>query len=418
MKSLSNEVGENLLNQRDASPITARPELAYFAFSFLSSLNTGAYLVLVSWTATELSGDASLAGALFFLSLIFGLISANVAGVTSDRSDPRNVLLAANLIRLIGSAILFIAFSNSAQIIAGLVAFTIMRAVGGVFIGTAGVNIFQMIFSKEVRTRKVAEVSICNQIGIASGSGLAGIFLVQFGAFWLSAILAFFTVIQTPLIFLFTTRALLRNSSRSCPQKEKRDLFFDWRQGFRYVVRNRRIGVSLVVMAAAFSVAQLTNTLVPSFVMNDLKMNSSSYGALEASWAEGGTLVLLFVRRLSGSASSHRSELTFLGLTGVVMVLFALNRTIEIAFVLYFVLGALFSITRTLANGHLMTETENGVVGRVAAIGQLLTNLIGAGIFSLPWFISTSTVTNVYVSWGAVMLTITAVTLVLSRRRV
>jgi MFS family permease len=406
-------VNDGINMQRSAAPPDRKGwsvgGAAFLAFAFLSSFNTGAYLVLISWTATEITGDATLVGTLFLSALALGVVLSNLTGVVADRVDRPKIMLGATLVSLAAGLVLVLSFQDLLAMEIGLVAFTIVRAIGGAFVGTAMAGIFQTLFRKEERTKRVAEVGICSQIGIASGSGVAGLFLIYPGGQWLATMLVAITAVQTCLVLAFPRQQKTPGDTGAPGQRGLGGLVSDWREGVSYVLRSSSTRHCIIALAALMSVAQLTNTLVPAFVMNDLGKGASSYGTMEAAWAIGGTLVLVLARHLQVMTGSRHLDLICLGAIGTLMVLFAFNRVIEVAYGLYFALGALFALTRALVNARLMIEVDNRVIGRVMSAGQLLTNAVGVMIFSLPWFIETSTVTSVYIGWGAALLCASAI---------
>ncbi|MEM9786164.1 MAG: MFS transporter [Pseudomonadota bacterium] len=371
-------------------------------FSALSSINVGAYLVLLAWCAVAQTGDARLVSTIFMLSLVLGAVAANIAGLLSDGSNTRNLLLAANGLRSIGAILLFAALAGQVYVVTALVTFAAIRTLGNAIIVTAGAVAFQQTFDEDIRTKRIAEVGIIRQAGIAIGTGLTGLLIAWQGVAVTAFILAVVTLTQTPLILAFTNKDDIASAERACTSP--RALLQRWIRGFDYLRRNRSVLFALIILSATFSVAQLTNVLVPVFVKNDLSSAASVYGALEMAWAIGGALVLL-VARLFLPAHPHLNlALICLALTGIAMAIFALERRIWALVLMYGVLGGLFCLTRLISDSRILIETETEVVGRVRAINLLLTNGIGITIFALPFVVSTERVTGIYIAWGVTLL--------------
>jgi MFS family permease len=374
--------------------------LAYFAFAGLSSFNIGAYLVLVSWTAVEVTGDARLVSGLFLLSLIMGLIVANIAGVLSETRHVRPTLIWANLVRLVAGIVIVVALTQGLLIEAALYAFIILRTVGNAFIMTSGSVVFQETFPTANRPSRVAEIGILQQAGIALGTGVAGLLIAYSGSIATAMLLAIVALVQTPLIWLFT-----RPSSISVQigdeDSSKSSFMRKWLDGLSYVRRSPTILFPMIVLSATYSIAQLTNIMVPIFVQNDLGEGADTYGTMEMLWAAGGSIILFLVRSFRPQGLSTPTSLVLLGSTGIIMIAFALTRDVVLSMGFYFVLGALFSITRLVSDSQIMTLTETEYVGRVRAANLMLTNGIGIVIFALPWLVETAYVTSIYVGWGS-----------------
>ncbi|MGL5011347.1 MAG: MFS transporter, partial [Paracoccaceae bacterium] len=296
--------------------------VAYDAFATLSSFNIGAYLVLVSWTAAELTGDATLVSALFLLSLVLGLVIANVAGVLSDARNVRKTLVWANLLRILAGLILAIALLQGVFLTLALYAFITIRAVGNAFIMTSGSVAFQQIFPEHDRPKRIAEIGILQQIGIAFGTGATGLLIALIGATSTAMILVFVTFAQTPLIRLFAPPA----TPAAAPGDTSQSFARKWRDGLSYVRQHPAILIPMIVLSATYSVAQLTNVMVPVFVQNDLGAGVATYGTMEMFWAIGGIFVLLLVRGFRPGGLSTPASLVLLSVTGLTMIAFALIR--------------------------------------------------------------------------------------------
>lgn len=381
--------------------------LAYMAFSALSSFNVGAYLVLLAWCAVEQTGDAKLVAIIFMMSLLLGAVSANVVGVMSDSSNTRRLLLSASGIRSVGAFFLFLALAGEIHIVTALLAFAIVRTLANAIIVTAGAVAFQQTFGLSSRTRRVAEIGIIRQAGIAMGTGLTGFLIESLGIASTALILASVTIAQTPLILLFTTRRSI--SSGDPTDSNPSNSLRRWKEGFVYLRHHRSVLVALIVLSATFSVAQLTNVLVPVFVQNDLSATADVYGALEMAWAIGGALALFAARLCLPAHPNLNLGLICLGLSGLGMAVFAMERTIWLVVLVYGILGGLFCLTRLISDSQILLEVETEIVGRVRAINLLLTNSIGVIIFALPFVISTSRVTGIYIVWGMALLLLSGI---------
>ena len=392
---------------RQAIATIGRSGLAYMCFAALSSFNVGAYLVLLAWCAVEQTGDAKLVSIIFMMSLLLGAVTANFVGVLSDGSNTRRLLLSANGIRGVGACLLFLALAGEFHVVTALLIFAVIRTLANAIIVTAGAVAFQQTFDVSCRMQRVAEIGIVRQAGIAMGTGLTGVLIASQGVATTALILAIVTIIQTPLILVFTTRRSV--SLGDSTDSSSSALLRRWKEGFVYLRHHRSVVVALIVLSATFSVAQLTNVLVPVFVQNDLSASADVYGALEMAWAIGGALALFAARLWLPARSSLNLGLICLGLSGLGMAVFALERTIWLVVLIYGILGGLFCLTRLISDSQILLEVETAVVGRVRAINLLLTNSIGVIIFAMPFVISTDRVTGIYIAWGIALLLLSGI---------
>ena len=285
-----------------------------------------------------------------------------------------------------------------------LFVFAAIRALGNAVFATAGSVAFQDTFRKEERSKRIAELGLIRQGGIAVGTGVAGVLIVSLGAAMTSLILAFVALVQIPVILLFTSK---RPAAAQPGQRTSLSVYIRrWRAGFAYLRGKPTVFLAIIVLSSAFSVAQMTNVMVPVFVLKDLKADAQVYGALEMSWAIGGSLALVAARMRLPADPSLGLALLMLAATGALMVVFGAQRILWLAVALYAVLGGLFCVVRQIADSRILIDTETEMVGRVRAANLLLTNTIGVAVFAIPFVMSTAQVTGIYIGWGVVLLMI------------
>ncbi|WP_170337354.1 MFS transporter [Ruegeria arenilitoris] len=382
---------------------------AFLAYSAFSNFGIGAYLVATTWGAVQTTGDARLAASIFLVSMALGIVFSNIAGLYSDVAGVRLQLYASNVARIAAGFILFLGTVTEGFLIVSLFAFTVVRSVGNAISLVAESVAFQKAFPKKIRFKRVAEFGIVKQISIAAGTGITGVMIVFWGLNSTVALLIAITFLQIPLISLFTIMGSTPEDNKQ-PKSEK--LLRKWVAGVRYLTASRELVVAVIVLAAVYSVAQVTNILVPVFVMNDLSAGPDVYGMMEMLWSAGGTLILILARKFTTEGSPARVAMSLLIVTGLVMVAFSVLTKVEISLVLYFVLGGLFCLVRLLCDSKILIDTDTEYVGRVRAVNLILTNGIGVVIFALPWLVDTEFVASIYAVWGIGLVALSAILLV------
>lgn len=218
---------------------------------------------------------------------------------------------------------------------------------------------------------------------------------------------------QTFLIPAFAVNAPGNGKSESLGRQSFTTRLID---GYKYVRYERSVFLALLVMAITLSVAQLTNVMVPVFIMNDLTASVDLYGALEMMWAIGGISMLVAVRFLLSGSTSISISLIFLASSGVAMIGFANSSAYPTLLILYFILGGLFNATRLISDSKIMTDVDSDMIGRVRGVGQLLANIVGISIFVVPWVFDTSRVKEIYIFWGIMIIFLAALLLYAHKR--
>ncbi|CAH1662262.1 MFS transporter [Chelatococcus asaccharovorans] len=369
----------------------------YVLFSFLAMYLIGTGLIVISWVATE-HGTVALVGQLYFIGGIVGIALSAIGGVLVDRHSRRTMILRSQSLRIVAALILLAGLQDKTWLTFCLFSFTIISAAGpALSVGAMG-GAFQSFFPTDKRMNVVLRLSIVGQVGFIFGTGTAG------------TILHFWGETSCMLIFIATSVALLClgeyfTRGMSLPPERKRTRFTDdWRDGLKYTLGSPHISMPIIGVSLLFSVAQMTNTLVPGFVRETLHAGSDVFGLLEAAWSAGGGLVLLMSASLQRRSWKNGIEFLLLALLGAAMIGFALSQWVPLSFVLYAVMGGLFCLSRSLCSGRLLTLTAPEQIGRTQALSSMLTSTIGMTMYMLPTFLRADDIGYYYKVWGGAII--------------
>jgi MFS family permease len=353
--------------------------------------------VSVSWVAAN-HGTIALVGQLFFISGVTNVFVSAVGGVLVDRRSRRSMVLRGQAVRLLGTAILFAGVLYPAWLTYALFASTILNTAGPASGGGAMAGVFQTLFPPEQRMRITMRLGVVGQVGFVAGTGTSGLILHLWGA---EVCVGIMVVITGVLLMLgdYFTRGLTE-----APSATGNSFSADWREGLRYALADWRLAGAIFGVALLFSVAQMTNTLVPGFVRDTLHAGSDVYGLLEAAWSAGGGTVLAANAFLRQPQFRGWAEFAMLAALGLIMVAFALSRSVGLAVALYAVMGALFVLSRAICNGRILVLADPAYIGRVAALTSMLTSGTGMVIYIMPSFVLIADIALYYQAWGIAIL--------------
>ncbi|MBS7740094.1 MULTISPECIES: MFS transporter [unclassified Chelatococcus] len=369
----------------------------YVLFSFLVMYLIGTGLIVISWVATE-HGTVALVGQLYFTGGMVSIALSVIGGVLVDRHSRRTMILRSQSLRVIAAFILLAGLQDKTWLTFCLFSFTIISAAGpALSVGAMG-GAFQSFFPSDRRMNVVLRLSIVGQVGFIFGTGTAGTILHIWGE---TACMLIF--IATSIALLCLGEYFTRGMSLP-PERKRRSFTDDWRDGLKYTFDSPHIGLPIIGVSLLFSVAQMTNTLVPGFVRETLHAGSDVFGVLEAAWSAGGGLVLLMSASLQRRAWKSGIEFLLLALLGAAMIGFALSKWVPLSFVLYAVMGGLFCLSRSLCNGRLLTLTDPAQIGRTQALSSMLTSTIGMTMYMLPTFVRTDDIGRYYQIWGVAII--------------
>ncbi|MBD3894652.1 MFS transporter [Halomonas sp. ML-15] len=369
----------------------------YVAFLFLTFLFIGSSLVTVAWIAVEDSSIA-LVGRIFLLSSLTGIAISMLGGVLTDSWNRKMVIRLGIIAQMIALVILLYAILVGHGLPPFLYLFSVLNTAGMAVKAGAIDSVFQAIVSKERRIAMSVRVSIVRQLGLAIGMGGGGILLDQTSAIFCISLLLVVSISRFVIseVFLSSLKKIKQSASSNPMQL--------WKEGFTYAASDKNIYLAICGVALTFSVAQMTNVLIPGFVQNELAAGSDVYGLLEMAWAIGGGTILLIAAFKRHTSPCNQVEALLLCLLGISMILFSFLRFIPALILLYAVMGGLFSITRARLDGKILTFCPEGMMGRVRATTSMLTNSIGMVIYLIPSIFSITSVSGLYMAWGAFIL--------------
>src|SRR5690606_19408077 len=141
----------------------------------------------------------------------------------------------------------------------------------------------------------------------------------------------------------------------------------------------------------------------PVFVQDHLAGGSEVYGLLEAAWSAGGAVLLALAAVRKKTIARGGLENLLVAAIGVLMIVFALSRSIPLIMMLYALLGGLFSLGRALCEGRLLALAKPEEVGRIRSASVMMSSAAGLVIFLLPTIMRNEDVIVYYCSWGVIL---------------
>ncbi|MDA9393083.1 MFS transporter [Bradyrhizobium sp. CCBAU 45394] len=366
----------------------------FIALSSASFFIVGVGIVLPGWIAFHVGGSG-LVGLVLLSSSVAGLLLAPVAGHLTDRHDRAQVAAVGQTIRAFGLALLapmgFVAESLSPVL---LITSSVLGAFGFALLSGSLSGILQAIVPEAQRMGFALRLSLFNQLGIAVGTGVAGLAIDRLGSLTSALTFAAAALACLPVLKLITAQA------RHIRSSQRLSLLPASRQALSYFLSSPQALSAAVTVGLAFAVIQITNLLLPGFVIRSLGGDSGLFGFLEMAAAITGMVALAVVsfpsiaKRLQGLTPAIQAT------AGASLFLFSLTRDRAVAIVLYCMAGMLWNVSRAAANGHLLTVVDSRMIGRVQAFTTLLTGGFGLAIYLLPTIVPEASEATLYRACG------------------
>lgn len=279
-----------------------------------------------------------------------------------------------------------------------LVLSAILGAFGYALLAGAMSGLLQSIIPESERMAFNMRLSFFNQAGLAMGTGVTGYAIDRLGSATAAVLSACIALAILPLLGTLTRTPSGRRSMKGL------SLLSASREAVRYLLNEPQSLSAAVTVGLAFAVIQITNLLLPGFVIHSLGGGSSLFGTLEMTAAIAGMAALavagipMLARQMAGATAAI--------LAGAAAALIALSFVTNPlgATVLYAFAGMLWNLSRAAANGHLLTVVDSALIGRVQAFTTLLSGGLGALIFLLPTLAPSATEADLYMACGATIL--------------
>ncbi|MBN9561770.1 MAG: MFS transporter [Alphaproteobacteria bacterium] len=391
---------------------TNEQKIAYALFTVLSFGLVGVGIVLPSWVAFQVGGS-KLVGLVLLTSSLAGVFLAPAAGHLVDKHDRRSMSALGQATR--AGAMLLVGFADGSSALVGEI-LLIVSGVGGAFgfailSGSLG-GLLQRLVPVEERASFSLRMSVARQIGIACGTGAAGIALYYLGS---NSAAYLFSAIS------FGSVGLLRTLPTSQPQSGETGtgaFLASNLEALRYFLRRPECLAAVLFTGLSYAIIQVTNLLLPGFVTNSLRGDSSLFGTLEmvAALAGAASVLLLSGQRV---AELLRQRMTpILVISALSLIAFSLSQTPLLAVFTYSASGMLWSVSRSLANANFLIVIDNQMIGRAQGFSTVLSSAFGGMIYLVPVILPAAREADLYVGCGlAIILGVVLVRLLAKRRR-
>lgn len=341
--------------------------------------NSGSVIqsVAAAWLMTELTRSQVLVALVQASATIPIMLLAVVAGVMADSYDRRKIMLIAQIVMLLASAILASLTLNERVGPASLLFLTFTVGAGTAFHVPAAQASVRMLVDRVNLPQAISLNAIATNIARSAGPALGGAIVLAVGAGFAFAVNSLSYIAMILALFLW------RPESAGRP---KRNLLNSALEGLRFVVQSSPVR-RIMLRSAAFGFgAAGYQALVPLIARYRIHGDEMTLGMLMASFGIGSIAPALWVtgmRRRWGSEVVMR----FAAL-GYVVALASLSivNQLQIALAATFVAGMGFVMAMTSFNVAIQFRTPDLLMGRTISLYQAFVfggMALGAGCWGM-----------------------------------
>jgi MFS family permease len=345
--------------------------------AFTSSIGTWMQRVAQSWLVLDLTNSAFYLGLDAFLGEAPLLLFTLLGGVVADRYERRRVLLVSQAIQMASAFTLAILVFTDVARIWHVLALSFLTGTAQAFGGPA----YQSLLPGLVRTEHVPNAIALNSIQFhlarIIGPLGAGVALATWGSS------ACFSI--NGLSFLVVIGSLLSLRPMPPAVRTPRSIAAELGGGLRFV-RSRPDIRSLMFLA--FCTALLgapVLTLLPVMVKFVFQQDAAGYSRLMAFSGAGGVLGAMAVAWLGRFAHMERTAMVLQTGLGVMLIAFALSRSLPISYALLFVGSFALLMSFALLNSCVQLAVPDDMRGRTLSVymmafrGGMPLGSLGAG---------------------------------------
>ena len=367
----------------------------------LSHLGLQMLSVAVSWDLYLQTKSPIVLGNVGFVQIAPALLLGLQAGHIADRYDRRRIIILAQALVLIASALLAAASPSVILIYSALFLAALARA----FQWSARAAILPSLVPSEALHNALAWYSSATELGSVSGPALAGLLLASVGS--KSAYVLQLGCAGVSMACYYLIRPPTP-AERKDPPLTAVPMARALREGLGFVWRDPLIlpAISLDLFALLFGGA---TALLPIYAAEILHAGARGLGWLRAAPSIGAISMAFLMAHLPSVRRAGRALLWAVAGYGAATVVFGVSRSLWLSFAMLVLVGACDNMSVVLRNSVVQTGTPDELRGRVSSVHGMFissSNQLGAveSGWTAAWF---GTVTSV-VAGGLATLAIVA----------
>ncbi|HEX8968984.1 MAG TPA: MFS transporter [Chloroflexota bacterium] len=322
---------------------------------------------IIAWQVYALSGSALDLGLVGLVRFVPALGLSLVSGVVVDTYDRRKILLAAQAVPALASALMLAALATgraSLPLVYGLV---FMVGVASAFEGPARQTLIPALVPRSLFSRAMTLNSTLQSLSAVTGPAIGGGLIAWQGiGFGYAAHLSLVVLSMAAL----TPVRIARPSGSSARAGLRLDAV---REGLRYLRGHPVVlgAMTLDMFAVLFGGAK---ALLPIYAVDVLHADAAGYGLLTASLDVGALLAATLMIGLPTPTRTGRALLLSVVAYGLATVAFGLSRWLPLSVVLYAAVGAADQVSVVMRLNTIQLTIPDELRGRVTAVNFVFVN--------------------------------------------
>lgn len=399
---MANDAVDVELPQQRAESAGSLPIRLFAGLAAVNFFRIGYQLVVAAWSAVQITGRADAAGTILLISTVASLVFAPFLGAMVDSFIRKKTVLLVGHFGIVlagGTPLLAETMLTGHATFEGVALAAVLATVFSIVSGGAMDYFLKAYLPSPGRARHLAMLNSAMQIALISGTAFGGLIVSQ------SDSSHAFLVISLCGIFLAGLSWCLLPALDIAREEAQGT----WKRGIlsagpMLYLKHRRLFTIASCAALAFSIGQITNTLLPALIGVYLRRSSISYSMIEAAWSVGALLVGLWLAKHSAnSPSAICNDFIMIGAMAGILAAVPFLSAFPALLATHFFLGAGFSLVRIRSETRFLAECPTHLLGRFRANSLFMTSGIGLLIFATPNLYRGASVADLYLAMAAVV---------------
>src|SRR5258705_9079204 len=376
----------------------------------LSTIGTWMQTTAQAWLVYDLSHKSFYLGLDAFLAQVPIILFSLVGGVFADRTNRKNLLLAAQYVQMTTAAILTFLVAFGVVQVWHILCLSFIVGVAQSFGGPAYSALLPSLVGREDIPNAIAMNSIQFNLARVIGPTLGGLALTGLGAQWCFGL--------NSLSFIAVIISLYMINVRFVPAKSTEAIMNSMRDGIGFI-REKPGMDSLIILAFGMTLLGIPLlTFLPVFARDVLRGGPTTFTRLLSFSGAGsvcGALVVAGVGKIRGQG---RAVLIVLILWGALILGFSMSKFLPLSYALIFLSGAALMISLSMVSSLVQAVASDEMRGRVMSVYNVaFRGGMPVGSLVLGWLIPAFTA-PVTMAWTGCLLAVLGMYFLFVHRRV
>jgi predicted MFS family arabinose efflux permease len=325
-----------------------------------SSIGSWMQTVAQAWLVYTLSNDPFYLGLDAFLGQAPIILFSLVGGVIADRRDRRTMLLMSQYIQMSCAFVLTAMFYTHHVQVWHILCLSFVTGVGQAFGGPAYQALLPTLVGQKDFANAIAWNSIQFNIARVIGPTLAGLALAKLNATWCFGL--------NGISFLAVILSLHMINVGFIPVRTSESILTSMKQGIAFI-RTKAGLDSLILLAFCMTVLAIPIlTFLPVFAKEVFNGSATTYTRLLICSGLGSIAGALGVASVGRLKRQGRAALFALTALGVIILCFALSKSILLSSILIFCSGAALIFVFSMIQSLVQAITADAMRGRVMSV--------------------------------------------------